>query len=157
LSKVDVIVLSNKNYMHQLNRNAFQAQLAQEVNTVRQAGYTGPIVVIGPRPTYYKFATTLLSMAPSVNRVNDFAASYLKQSPDELRHLDATLKAHYEAMGLYYYPLVETFCETTYCKLMAQNTLLVADTGHFTLAGSAYMGAGLADSLKQWVAKAYAN
>ncbi|MCA9800308.1 MAG: acyltransferase, partial [Cyanobacteria bacterium HKST-UBA04] len=72
-----IVVLSTFNSFHYIDQTLFMDTLQEHINTMRQHGFKGPVVIIGRRPEFQKNPQQLVLESDSLAQVNQLATKHL--------------------------------------------------------------------------------
>ncbi|MCA9799856.1 MAG: acyltransferase [Cyanobacteria bacterium HKST-UBA04] len=146
-----IVILSSFNSFHHIDQTLFMDTLQQHIDTMRQHGFKGPVVIIGRRPEFKENPLQLVLKSDSLAQVNQLATKHLRIPLNELYKHETLIATYYNTRAIHYYPLIDKFCTQTTCRLIHNNQLLYLDISHFSEQGERYLSAGLTTYLKHLV------
>ncbi|WP_273184628.1 acyltransferase family protein [Hyphomonas adhaerens] len=153
-SMADAVILADNNSTWTIHPT-LQDEIAKNIQTLRDYGFEGPILIYGERPQYTKEIFAILREFGTMKGADQFAEQYLKfDVPYMLGRVDRARK-FYDGLGVYYYSPVHDLCgDNTWCRIVTPDgKVMYHDNDHFSLSGDQYLSPEIVALVRKLVAE----
>lgn len=143
-SKTDVIILSNHAASYGLHDALDESGFATIVDRLREQGYSGDIVLVGPRPLYQQAPYELAFQSGSLNDLDTVAAKHMSLSIEGMDLISLDMEAWARDNGITYFPLHTQLCSENRCQVINDDAQIIYfDNSHFSRGAASVLGDAL--------------
>jgi peptidoglycan/LPS O-acetylase OafA/YrhL len=138
--RADVVVLADRLSTWHTSDGEATGELLSNVRMLRSAGFQGPIVIYGERPTYsvavYQQVFRFGRLAGAGKVLRDF----LRADVRTMRERTEQAARFYKTQGIDYFSPIDQLCGADWCSVVTPDgKQIYFDTGHFTWAGARHL------------------